>query len=198
VNSYDPIEHVYRSKSGRLPGATDVIKTEGLINPDWLTEYARWRGKCVHRGVELLNKNELDWETVDVEIKGYLRSYERFLTVTKFQVVGAEEDCFSQAFACLPDIWGVLNGHKTIVELKSGPVPEWAAFQTALQRRALAEDKDFLATKRFGLQLMADGSLSKLRPFEDWNDERRAMGMVEMFHWKKDHGYFKWEATHGE
>lgn len=193
ANLYDSVNHIYRSKSGRLPGATDVIRVEGLVNPDWLTEFARWRGQCVHRGIELLNRDELDWSTVDVEIIGYLRSYERFLSVSKFEVVGAEQDCFSTAFACLPDLWGYLNAQTTIVELKTGPVPDWAAFQTALQRRALAEDRDFLAVKRFGLQLMGDGSLAKLQPFDDYHDERRAMGMVEMFHWKKDHGYFKWE-----
>lgn len=194
MRSYDAEEHVYRTDAvGRLPGATDIIKTEGLVDTQWMTEEARWRGKCVHRGIELVNKKTIDWDTVDEIIAGYLRSYERFLITSKFEVIGSEEPCFSNAFGCLPDLWGNLNKYDSIVELKTGVVPAWAAFQTALQRRALMDDKGFRAVKRFGLRLMPDGSLANLVPFDDVNDDRRAMGMVDMFWWKKQHGYFKWQ-----
>lgn len=192
MKSYDAENHVYRvGVTGRLPGATDVIKAAGLVDTDWMSEEARWRGKCVHRGVELVNKKTIDWETVDESIAGYLRSYDRFLTVSGFQVVGSEEPCFSTAFGCLPDLWGILNKCDSIVELKTGVVPHWAAFQTALQRRALFEDRGFRAFKRFGLRLMADGSLASLIAFDDPRDDARALGLVDLFHWKLAHGYIR-------
>lgn len=196
---YDAETHTYtRSSVGRLPGATDIIRAEGLINLEYMTEEARWRGKCVHRGVELLVKGTLDWATVDELVAGYLRSCEQFLERTRFAVVGSETPCFDDAFACMPDLWGWLNNQATIVELKTGPVPKWAAIQTALQRRALMRDKGFAAVKRFGLQLRADGSLASLVPFENTRDEYTAMSMVESFDWKKDNGYIREWGNHGK
>lgn len=193
MKTFDPEKHVYKSDYTRLPGATDVIKSQSLINTNWMSEEVRWRGKCVHRGIELFVKEELDWNTVDEVSRPYLRSFERFLNVTGFQVVGAEEACFDEAFACMPDLWGMLNKEKVIIELKTGGVPKWAAIQTALQRRALVKHCGFFATKRFGLRLMSDGSLSKLIPFENPRDERSAMSMVDALWYKKENGYWDWE-----
>lgn len=202
MKKFDADAHTYTTISGRLPGATDVIKSEGLVAVEYMSEAARWKGKCVHRGAELLVKNELDWETVDEEIAGYLRSLENFLRTTGFVPAGVEEPCFDDAFACMPDLWGYLHKVPAIIEYKSGIVPAWTAIQTALQSRALRKEKMFFAQKRFGLRLMADGSLSKLEPFEDPSDDRVAMSMVDSFHWKREHRYLKdWNKkgeTHGE
>lgn len=188
MKTFDSETHIYRDDGARRPGATDIIKAENLIKSEWMSEESRWRGKCVHRGVELLNKNELDWDTVDGMVAGYLRSYEQFIELTKFTVVGAERPCFDIAFACLPDIWGSLNGVNVVIELKTGVVPKWAAIQTALQKIALKKDLGFNAVKRFGLRLMADGTVSKLVPFDNPGDEYVAMGMVSTFWWKVAHG----------
>lgn len=193
MNHYNPEKHIYTSIRGRLPGATDVIKSHGLINVDWMSEDARWRGQCVHRGVELFNRGELDLDTVDEGIRGYIRSYESFVKATGYQVLGCEIPCFTDSFGTIPDTWGILNGVLSIVELKSGLIPKWAAIQTALQVRALREDKNIRVRKRFALRLMEDGSISKLIEYPSYNDDRVAMGMVETFHWKKENGYFKYE-----
>lgn len=187
--SFDSDQHIYRSERGRLPGATDIIKSEGLINSEWMSEEVRWRGKAVHHGIKLINKGTLDEESVDDEIRGYLDSYRLFLKTTRFAVIGYEEPIFDDAFATIPDIWGVLNGVQCLIELKSGPIPKWAALQTALQARALWTDKKFRAYKRFGLKLCKDGRMSNLLPFENRGDDYAAMSMVTTFHWKKDNGY---------
>ena len=189
MKTFDREEHVYRTIKGRLPGATDIIKAENLVNTDYMSEEARWKGKCIHLGAELLVKNELDWETVGDDIAGHLRSLEKFLKTTGFVPAGVEEPCFDDSFACMPDLWGYLHKVPTIIEYKSGIVPAWTAIQTALQSRALRKEKMFFAQKRFGLRLMADGSLSKLVPFEDPSDDRVAMSMVDSFWWRREHGY---------
>lgn len=187
-DSFDPENHIYTRHFGRVPGATDIIKAEGLVATEWMTEEARWRGQCVHRGVELLVAGELDWGTVDPAHVGFILSAKKFLAVSEFEVVGAERPMFDTAFACIPDLWGRLNGSNAIVELKTGHIPSWAAIQTALQKRALKHN-GFVARKRFGLRLMEDGSMAKLRAFDDERDEQVAMSMLDAFHWKKDHGY---------
>lgn len=191
MRSFDAELHEYKSSGIRFPGATDVIKSEGLVDPMWMSEEARWRGKCVHRGVELMVKEELDWDSVDELVSGYIRSAQNFIATTGFEVVGCELPCFDLAFACIPDLWGRLNGCNVVVELKTGLVPNWAAIQTALQVRALRTSFGFKATKRFGLQLLADGGLAKLKPFDNIHDERRAMSMVDSFWWKKENGYIR-------
>lgn len=191
MKSFNADQHIYRSSGIRLPGATDVIKSQGVIDTGYMTEEARWRGQCVHRGIELFVKKELDWDTVDDSIVGHLRSFEKLLAVTGFIVEGAEEALFDDAFACMPDVWGILNGCRVVIELKTGAVPKWAAIQTALQARALRASGRFDPVKRFGLRLMPDGTLAKLVPFENPADERRAMGMVDSFHWKIENGYMR-------
>lgn len=191
MRRFNPDTHEYRAGDLRLPGATDVIKSQGLVNVEWMTDEARWRGKCVHRGVELVNRKSLDWETVDESIAGYLRSFEAFIATSGFEVLGCEEPCFSGAFGCIPDVWGILNNVNVLVELKTGPIPKWAAIQTALQARALREDKNFRVYKRFGLRLLPNGKLAKLEPFEDPADDRVAMSMVDSFHWKVENGYLR-------
>lgn len=194
MKTFDPEAHVYRSIHGRLPGATDVIRENGLMDAAWYSEEALWRGKCVHKGVELLVKGTLDWDTVDEKYRGYLESAEKFLAMSGIKVVGSELPCFDIAFAAMPDLWGELNGN-VIVELKTGKVPKWAAFQTALQRRALIAEFGFHAVKRFGLQLLPDGKLADLVPFTDSRDDMRAMELVDIFHWKLDNGYLRdWKS----
>lgn len=191
MKTFDPEAHTYRTISGRLPGATDVIKSENLVATEYMSEEARWKGKCIHRGAELLVKGELDWETVAEDIVGHLRSLDNFLRITEFVPAGVEEPCFDDAFACMPDLWGYLHKVPTIIEYKSGVVPAWTAIQTALQSRALRKEKMFFAQKRFGLRLMGDGTVSKLVPFENPADDRVAMSMVDSFHWKREHHYLK-------
>lgn len=191
MKTFDPVLHVYKNNLVRIPGATDIIKSEGLINPAWMSDEARWRGSCVHRGIELINKGELDWDTVDDVVKGYLKSYESFIKHSGFVVVGAEKPVFDVAYGCIPDIWGRLNHRNVVIECKTGPIPKWAAIQTALQKRALRIDLGFNAVARFGLRLMADGSISRLDPFDDPRDEHVAMSMLESFWWKKESGYIE-------
>ena len=192
MNSFDEELHVYRADTGRLPGATDIIKSEGLIATEWMSEECRWRGKVAHYGIKLMNKGTLDWKSVDAQIVGYLYSYKKFLSMTGFRIVGSEEPLFTPSFGTIPDLWGYLNEIPAIIELKTGPVAKWAAIQTALQKKAL-EEHGFFAEKRFGLRLMANGDLSRLVPFEDPDDEFAALSMVHSFHWKMNHGYFKWD-----
>lgn len=189
--AFDPEAHIYRAGLTRLPGATDVIKAEGMVASEWMTDEARWRGKCVHRGIQLLNEGQLDWDTVDETVAGYLKSYQQFLTVSRFEIWGSEVPLFSVAFGCIPDLWGVLNGQITVVELKTGPVPKWAAIQTALQVKAIRDQLGVRVQKRFGLRLMTTGALAKLDPFDDRTDERVAMSMVDSFWWKASHGYIR-------
>lgn len=193
MKSFDEEKHIYRVPSGRLPGATDIIKSEGMVNSDWFTEEACWRGKMVHEAVRRINRGTYDDEATAFMIAqgfaGYVTSYILFLKLTGFEIVGCEEPLFDDAFACMPDSWGKLNGLNSIVEYKTGAVPKWAKIQTALQARALKKDRGFIAHRRHGLQLMKDGSLAKLTPPYQDDDDYAAMSMVQSFHWKKDHGY---------
>lgn len=189
--SYDADAHIYRTPHQRLPGSTDVIKAEGLVESDWMSEDARWRGQVVHHGIRLLNEGVLDWETVDPALAGYIRSYEHFLKGTGFKILGYEEPMMGQGYGVIPDLWGLLNNVTTVVELKTGPVPKWAALQTALQAAAIKLNKRIPIGKRYGLRLMADGSISKLVPFENPMDEFTALGMVWGFNWKMQNGYIR-------
>jgi hypothetical protein len=190
--SFDEENHLYHHNLARLPGATDIVKSEGLIDTDFMTEDCRWRGKAIHEGIKLINHDDLDWDTVEPVVAGYLRSYETFLKHSGFKVVGCEVPFMSTALACccIPDVFGYLNNRLTVVELKSYKVPAWAAIQTMIQKLALQES-GFAIERRFGLELKADGRISNLIPFEDRNDEYLTKSMAATFHWKVAKGYIK-------
>ena len=195
LKTFDSKNHVYKAERVRLPGATDVIKSHGLIEGDWFSPLSKYRGKAVHEGIKFINRGTLDWRTVAPEFKGYLESYQRFLNHTEYHVTGYEEPLITDTFGCIPDTWGNLHGKPSIVELKTGAVSAWVAFQTALQALAIEKVTGLRIQRRYGLQLMKDGSISRLIPFDDVSDFYLAVSMVAMFHWKLNHKINPWGDT---
>ena len=207
---YHDEDHRYMLPDRRILSVTDILKSEGLIELDWMTEAARWRGKVTHHGCRLMLKKTLNWETVHPEIAGFIHSLELFLAASGFLVMGFEEPLHhpSLLYGGMPDLWGILNGAWTVIDYKTGPVQPWCAFQTALYVMALIEHQTLLPAplkmpmpgsfylwKRFGLRLMADGSVSKLIPFPDMNDYGLAASLVSIANWKLNNNYDLWRQN---
>jgi hypothetical protein len=71
-------QHIYRVAGAVMPGYSEISKAMGLVhywNRDpWYME----RGNIVHKETLKLDNNELDWDTLDPRVKGFIEAYQVF------------------------------------------------------------------------------------------------------------------------
>lgn len=97
---FNEAEHSYTLGGVRLPSVTQILKAEGFIDDRHFTEESRDRGRAVHTACHFLEEGELDWDTVDPSIVGYVQAYERFLEETGFESVLAEHPMADAFLRC--------------------------------------------------------------------------------------------------
>jgi hypothetical protein len=94
---YHDQTHCYRDEKGnRVPSVTQVFDLLGLtdfsmISPAVL-EWKRVYGSAVHRSVELLIEDDLDWESLDEAVIPALTGVEQKLKALQFKSAAREEN----------------------------------------------------------------------------------------------------------
>lgn len=80
---FDESSHKYLVNGREVPFVSGVLKQAGLVNfPEAalpFLENAGNRGRMVHKACDLLDCNNLDWNSLNEEVVPYVRAYERFL-----------------------------------------------------------------------------------------------------------------------
>ncbi len=116
-----------------LPHVTDVIKAAGLIDTEWLTDYARDRGTAVHLATALLHENDLDEESLDPAVALFLPAYKAFLRDVNPENIGCELPLENKelGYCGTADRHWKLHGRYGICDLKTGPESPWHKLQTA-------------------------------------------------------------------
>jgi hypothetical protein len=181
---FDADTHTYWLGSTRLPGCTSILKECGVIDDRYYTEASRLRGQAVHAACHYLGEGDLDWSSVSPKILGYVHAYERFMVEQNFHPRENEVPKYHKIYlyGVTPDSIGLLGTEEAIVERKTGPMPEWAALQTAAQ--AMAHDPDnWRRYSRLGLELHEDGTY-KLERFISPLDGNVFLSMVAVTNWK--------------
>lgn len=93
---YNDETHCYRDPSGSVkPSVTGVFDALGLsdfsaINPEVL-EWKRTYGTAVHKGIELLVADELDWDSLDEAIIPAITGVEQWLRAVQYESLAQEE-----------------------------------------------------------------------------------------------------------
>src|SRR3990167_728594 len=72
-------EHVYRKRGVVVTGVTTVLDSCGLISDFAKSENAALRGSLVHKACYYLAMGQLDWNSVDERIVGFVLAYKKFL-----------------------------------------------------------------------------------------------------------------------
>ena len=132
------------------------------VDPE-LLERARRFGQHVHAATDLLDRNNLDEETLDSGLVAHLDGYKLFLLETGFTVTHSEEQLYNprQKYAGTLDKRGIWKGTTWVLDLKSGAVPRTVGLQTAAYQQACEEKP----RRRLGLQLLPNNY--KLHACED-------------------------------
>jgi hypothetical protein len=116
----DPETHTYVHEIyGKIPSVTQILSEAGL---NWFPERAlpylpaaSERGTHVHSACDLLDRQELDWSSVE-EYRGYVESYQRFLDNYQPEYLETEKEYWTSAeenmaFAGKVDrVWRIPNG----------------------------------------------------------------------------------------
>ncbi len=164
---FDEINHAYSYDGRRVPGVTSVLsalhKFDG-VSADVLAAAAE-RGTAVHLACELLDLGDLDEESVDPAIAGYVNGWRLFMAEKAPVWDRIEAKCFHKIhrYAGTLDRAGVMDGDEWIVDIKTAAAshPVWGV-QTAAYANALDKPK----ARRGTVQLRPDG---KYRLIE-WKD----------------------------
>src|SRR5258705_10213940 len=87
--------HIYRVNNVVVPGFSEIVKGVGLIDDRWFTEQGCWRGSVVHAITQLDDENDLDEESVDPSLTGWLEAHRKFKRETGFVPDAIEESVFN-------------------------------------------------------------------------------------------------------
>jgi len=165
-------KHEYLVDGERLPSVTEIINS--FLAP---FQWDMSRGRAVHKACQYYDEGDLDEDTLDVEVIPYFEGYKKFKSEHEIIWEAIEKPVYHRVFryAGTPDRWGMIDGTRTLLDLKSGSVPPFAKYQLAgyadmldynLERRVL-----FLLPYRYKLML----------PFTDHRDIQGFRSMITVF-----------------
>lgn len=140
---FDAATHTYTLGGKRLPSVTEIIQDcrledYSMVPPDVL-EAAREFGSHVHQATHLFDLGELDWATLDPEIKPYVEAWGTFLDDTGAVVIASEQPVVHEklGYAGTPDRGLAWDSRIVIPDLKAtAVVPRTVGIQTSAYAEA--------------------------------------------------------------
>lgn len=132
VPDFDAEAHVYRVDGRIVPGVTTILKAAGIGHSDTtdegfqisddVMEAARDRGTDIHYACELLDRGDLDWDSLDEEIESFVIGYQNWKAETGFVADMIEAPIYSEEYEYCGTIdrAGWIGDQRIVLDLKSG------------------------------------------------------------------------------
>lgn len=184
--------HVYRYNGVIVPGVSGILEAGGFTDfsqvPDYILEPAKKFGKALHAACHLDNIDMLDASTLSEPLKPYLASWRKFKIDYKAKIITSEFKVYSVKwnFAGTLDNVVKIEGELVLPDLKSSNTMQASTeLQTAAYKIAWEEQEGMKISKRWGVQLCADG-LYKIHKYKNRTNERVFLGAVQGYHFKKE------------
>lgn len=179
---FDEEKHQFIVDGQIWPSITQVLRSVGLIDGQWFTEYSRNRGTLVHRIIHWHIMGNLDDASIDPILRPYYDAWLSFERDTGFISNETEIPRISRLyrFGGIPDHIGILNGKEAIVDVKSGAEIPATALQTAAQE--ILVDK---ILPRYSLRLKDNGKYS-LIPHTNRQDRQIFLSALAVWWWRKN------------
>ena len=191
--SFDDEKHEYRKRGALVDSVTDVLRDNGFINPQFYTEEGKLRGKIVHAVTEGLDRGlVLDWSTLHPDLHGYVRSWLKLKALLHPEFLDIEVPRFHPLFpvAGTLDRRVLVQGWECIWDIKTGPAPKWAAFQTAAYDLMLPPYERG-RRKRAAIVLHEDGATATVVPHQEYNDGNCFVAFLTSTLTRRTHGIRK-------
>lgn len=202
--TFNESTHVYSQGSKTLPGCTRVIDHSGLtsyenIKSDILERKSQL-GRAVHDAAHYHDEADLDPRYVSDEVRGYLESWITWRRHMKFEALAIEFQQIGAVngmpFGMKLDRYGLVAKRPAIVEIKiSAQIQDWHGIQLAGYAAgyrgpdmALSSPiARFALRDRYVVQLKPDGSMPRMKQFEDRKDFEVFTWALGLTHWKLQH-----------
>lgn len=185
--TFDEASHTYQFNGQVVPGVTSILSplTDFSRVPPAVLEAASQFGKAVHRACELDDLGELDEAALDPALKPYLQAWRKFSAEHQVQWDVIEEPVYhnTMRYAGTPDRFGLVNGVRTVVDIKSTAQlypavgPQLAAYANALLEPFAI---------RMAVQLKADGTYVA-KAYKDPTDWPMFASLLTLRTWCKQH-----------
>ena len=187
--TFDEATHEYHIDGVLVPHVTAVLESERIIDyskvePSVL-QAAKLRGHYVHMVTAFDDDGDLDHDSVHPSIAGYLQAWWKFRRETGFKPTLIEQHVYSPTygFAGTLDRLGRMGGETILVDIKSGPILDGAAFQTAAYALCVEEIVD----RRIAVRLN-DNATYTVRTFEGDYDEEIFLAALSLYKWRHNYG----------
>lgn len=163
--------HQFKIDGTPVPSVTQILKGAGIIDDRWFSEYSATRGTLIHQTCELYDLGDLDEETLDPVLAGYLAGWKKFRDETEFVQTQIESPVYNIGlqYAGILDRVGYVNDENTLIDIKSGAVPWWVGLQLAAYASCLYPP---FTGDRLAVQLSQDGTWKPhyFNNRQDWKD----------------------------
>jgi hypothetical protein len=189
--SFDEATHKYALRGLAIPGMTEVLQANGIIDYSRVSqsviEYAQNRGRAVHKATELFDKGTLDWATVDPAIVGYVLAWDKFCEEYNVEHVQIEYKVYSELLRCagIIDRLSFVRQKFTLLDIKSGDYKDSGALQTA-GYDLMAQERGKTTEQRMIVKLNSDGTYH-LAPSDYFkrSDYEDVQALIRTYHVKK-------------
>jgi hypothetical protein len=188
--------HRYAVDGVAVPSVTQVLAISGLDDttgiPLHYLERAAGIGSAVHKACHFLDEEDLELESLDPLIQGYVLAYQRFRAENNFEIELIEHRTIANvdglAYGMCVDRLGKLDGRTTVLELKTASkAQKWWGVQTAAYAVGLSDRYDFPGLERVALHLAKDGTCKLIR-HEDDGDYEVWWAALRVAHWQLGNG----------
>ena len=190
--------HEYRVGGIITPSVSQILKANGLMETFRHSETALNNGTAIHRASELHDKGKLDQSNLDPRLQKCIDMWEQFKKEIGVGIILANEEQVSMGplyAGTIDRVVSLRNGHRAIIDFKSGTPQPWAALQTAAY--ALAYDiNKHREYERFCAKVHWDNERIVYKPYTDSTDFNSFMAMASVYHWKKNNGYLREEEKY--
>lgn len=185
--------HEYRVGGILTPSVSQILKANGLMDCFRHSEVALNNGTAIHRALELHDLGKLDERSLDPRLKKCLNLWDNFKKEIGVSLVLEAEKrvAFGVLYAGTIDrVLKLQNGHKMVLDFKSGNPQPWAALQTAGYALAydLEKHNDY---ERCCAKVHWDMDRVIYKPYNDSADFNTFMAMATVYHYKKNNGYLR-------
>ncbi len=185
--TFDEASHTYYFGGQLVPGVTSILTplTDFSRVPPAVLEAASNFGKAVHLACELDDLGTLDEASLDPALAPYLAAWRKFSDDHQVQWDLIEQPVYhaTMRYAGTPDRFGLVNGVRTVVDIKST-----AQLYPAVgpQLAAYAQAKMEPYAQRIAVQLKADGTYVP-KTYKDPTDWPVFASLLTLRTWCKQH-----------